>query len=316
VLAQQLAVVARQYPTQRAIVLRLLEPLGAPEEPRTDARPDTARRRSAVALDLAGVVVRAGGHTILDEIDLHIGAGSDVAIVGASGAGKSSLVGVLLGWHRPVAGEVRIDGEPLDGATQDRLRRETAWVDPAVQLWNRSLLDNLCYGAPTVESERVGAAVDAAALQSVLERLPDGLQTRLGEGGALVSGGEGQRVRLGRALLRPNVRLVILDEPFRGLDREHRRRLLHNAREAWADATFLCITHDVGETLGFSRVLVLQAGRIVEDGDPAVLSRDLSSRYAALLRDEDDVRDRMWRDEGWRRLWMRDGSLEQETTAT
>src|SRR5207244_4301417 len=84
-----------------------------------------------------------------------------------------------------------------------------------------------------------------------------------GDGGGLLSGGEGQRVRLGRAMLRPGVRLAILDEPFRGLDRERRRELLARARRAWPGATLLCVTHDVGETRAFGRVLVVDGGRVV-----------------------------------------------------
>ena len=101
--------------------------------------------------------MRAAGHTILEAIDLAIEAGTHVAIVGPSGAGKSSFVGLLLGWHRPASGRILIDGEPLDGLRLERLRRETAWVDPAVQLWNRSLLENLRYGArPTLLTDRPG----------------------------------------------------------------------------------------------------------------------------------------------------------------
>jgi len=94
----------------------------------------------------------------------------------------------------------------------------TAWVDPAVQIWNRSLLDNLHYGVESAGRKPLSAAIQGANLFDVLERLPDGLQTVLGEGGGLVSGGEGQRVRLGRSLMRPAIRLVLLDEAFRGLD--------------------------------------------------------------------------------------------------
>jgi ATP-binding cassette subfamily B protein len=111
--------------------------------------------------------------------------------------------------------------------------------------------------------------LEAADLRDLLEKLPDGLQTRLGEG---------QRVRLGRGLLRPGVRLVILDEPFRGLDRERRRALLARARRWWGAATVLCITHDVGETQGFGRVLVVDGGQIVEDGAPADLATRPGSR--------------------------------------
>ena len=141
--------------------------------------------------------MRAAGHTILTDLDLSIPAGSHVAIVGPSGAGKSSLVGLLLGWHRAASGQVCVDGVPLDGPRLAQLRQETAWVDPTVQLWNRSLLDNLRYGAHGAHAAPLAAVLEQADLRSVLEKLPDGLQTSLGEGGGLVSGGEGQRVRLG-----------------------------------------------------------------------------------------------------------------------
>jgi ATP-binding cassette subfamily B protein len=258
---------------------------------------------------MEGVGVQVAGHTILEKIDLTIEAGSHVAIVGPSGAGKSSLVGILLGWHRPVAGRVLVDGKPLDGRLLERLRRQTAWVDPGVMLWNRSFLDNLHYGAPSAPSLPLAPVLEAADLRGVLEKLPDGLQTPLGEGGTLVSGGEGQRVRLGRAMLQPGVQLVILDEPFRGLDRERRRELLARARRWWPEATLLCITHDVGETRAFERVLVIEGGHIVEDGTPDDLAAPPGSRYRALLEAEEAVREGLWSSGLWRRLRLEEGRL-------
>jgi len=249
------------------------------------------------------------GRLILDGLDLEIEPGSHVAIVGPSGAGKSTLVGLLLGWHRPATGRVLVDGAPLHTQRLERLRRETAWVDPAVQLWNRSLLDNLRYGSLADAPTPISLIIEQAGLRGVLERLPDGLRTPLGEGGTLVSGGEGQRVRLGRALLRPGARLVILDEPFRGLDREKRRGLLARARELWQDATLLCITHDVGETQAFDRALVVEEGRIVEAGAPADLAGRADSRYRAMLEAEAAIREGLWSGGDWRRLWMEDGRL-------
>jgi len=236
-----------------------------------------------VAIVLDGVSVRVAGHTVLADLDLAIHAGSHIAIVGPSGAGKSSLVGLLLGWYRAATGRILVDGVPLDSGCLAQLRQETAWVDPAVQLWNCSLLDNLRYGARGEGSPPLASVIAQADLRSVLERLPDGLQTPLGEGGGLVSGGEGQRVRFGRALLRPGVRLVILDEPFRGLDRERRRELLARARRLWRHATLLCITHDVGATQTFDCVLVVEGGRIVERGAPADLAAQPEARYRTML---------------------------------
>jgi ATP-binding cassette subfamily B protein len=318
VLGQEMSLLVRQYPGHRNVTLRLLEPLGAledshPPEPAEGtplpAPASVDAPATGVALGLDGVSVRVAGHTILADLHLAIPAGSHVAIVGPSGAGKSSLVGLFLGWYRAATGRLLVDGVPLDAGRLARLRQETAGVDPAVQLWNRSLLDNLCYEADGDAAPRLAAVIDQAELRQVLERLPDGLQTPLGEGGGLLSGGEGQRVRFGRALLRPGVRLVILDEPFRGLDRERRRELLAHARCLWQQATLLCITHDVGATQAFDGVLVVEAGRIVEHGAPAVLAAHPESHYRALLEAEAEVRDGLWSSGIWRRLWLEGGRL-------
>jgi ATP-binding cassette subfamily B protein len=310
-LGSSLAALARQYPAQRNVLLRLLEPLSAPDdEPAQDAppAPAAARGEPGMAIAIEGGAVVAAGHLILDEVDLMIRPGEHVAVVGASGAGKSSLLGVLLGWHRLSQGTLLVDGKPVDGVGQAALRRQAAWVDPAVQIWNRTLLDNLRYSSPGDGLAHTAEAIDAADLRSVLHKLPEGLQSWLGEAGALLSGGEGQRVRLARALLQTDVRLALLDEPFRGLDRDQRARLLADARSWWKDATMLCVTHDVGETLAFDRVLVVDGGRIVEDGAPSALAAG-PSRYAELLAAEREVRERMWESQAWRRMTMEDGCL-------
>jgi ATP-binding cassette subfamily B protein len=190
------------------------------------------------------------------------------------------------------------------------LRQETAWVDPTVQIWNRSLRDNLCYGTYG-EEKSFKTIIEQADLLEILEKLPDAEQTSLGEGGGLVSGGEGQRVRLGRAMLRPDVKLVILDEPFRGLDRDKRRLLLARARHYWEEATLIFISHDVGDTQTFKRVLVVEEGRIVEDDSPAVLLAQPESRYYTLLAAEKAVRQELWEGEEWRHLWMEKGQLRE-----
>ncbi|HLT40314.1 MAG TPA: ATP-binding cassette domain-containing protein, partial [Enhygromyxa sp.] len=267
--------------------------------------------REGVRIDMTDVCVRAAGHTLLDELELHVEPGEHLAIVGRSGAGKSSLVGLLLGWHRPAHGEVTIDGVTLDGARIAALRRETAWIDPAIALWNQPLLDNLLYGSGAEALERVGPTLGHAELLDLIANLPAGLQTELGEGGGLLSGGEGQRVRLARALLRASVRLVILDEPLRGLDRPRRAALLARVRELWPRATLLCVTHDIEETLDFPRVVVVDDGRIVQDGPPRELADDREGRYAAMLEREREVHEQLWRRPGWRRLEIRAGQIHE-----
>lgn len=304
---QEIGVVARQVPSHRNVALRLSEPLGALEEPRGDPAP--MKGQGGVGLAFEGLTVRAAGHTILSELELAIAPGSHVAIVGPSGAGKSSLVGVLLGWHRPAEGRILVDGLPLEAGVLDALRRTTAWLEPGVMLWNRSLLDNVTYGS---SAERLEPVLEGADLMELLARMPEGLQTAVGEGGGLLSGGEGQRLRFGRALARGDVRLAILDEPFRGLDRATRRRLLAAARSHWKAATLFCVTHDVGATLDFDRVLVVEDGRVVEDGSPSALAESAGSRFKALVEAEEAVRTGLWSSHQWRRIRLAAGRLEVE----
>ena len=179
VLGQEIAMVAWQYPSYRNLTLRLLEPIGAIEE--NDAAPATSLDipTSPAAIQLRNVTVRAAGHTILEKVDLQVPPGSHIAIVGPSGAGKSSLVGLLLGWHKPSAGAVLVDGVELSAARLDQLRQTTAWVDPAVQLWNRSLTHNLTYGCGPAAASRIPDVIDTAdPLRDVFRNLPDGSRLR------------------------------------------------------------------------------------------------------------------------------------------
>jgi ATP-binding cassette subfamily B protein len=310
VLGEQIALAARLYPAMRNVTLRLLEPLGAMEEASASAEASEGSA-GAAAIRFEGVRVVAAGHTILDEVDLALAPGEHVAIVGPSGAGKSSLAGLLLGWHRPERGALLVDGAPLVGARLAALRRETVWVDPAVQLWNRTLHDNLRYGARPGGPSMM-KVIEDAELRGVLELLPEGLQTPLGEGGALVSGGEGQRVRLGRAVQRGRARLVILDEAFRGLDRARRHDLLARARRLWQGTTLIAVTHDVGETRHFPRVLVIEGGRVVEDGPPDALLGE-GTRYRALVDAEESVRRGLWGGRAFRRLTLARGRISEES---
>lgn len=305
-----LAASLRALPALGSVAQRALEPLDAPEEGGDlHAPPPQPWSAGPLGLSLRGVEVRAGGRALLELPALDLLPGEHVAVVGRSGAGKSSLLGLVLGWRRPSAGELVVNGVLLEPARLPALRRRVAWVDPAVQLWNRSLLDNLRYGQEDspLDLDRV---LDEAALLDVLAQLPEGLGAPLGASGGLVSGGQGQRVRFGRALARPDVGLVLLDEPFRGLDRGQRRALLGRARARWAGTTLLCVSHDVGDTRVFPRVLVVEGGRVVEDGPPEVLLAQ-GGAYAAMLAEEDALR-AAWSGPGWRHLVVERGTLREE----
>jgi ATP-binding cassette subfamily B protein len=202
-----------------------------------------------------------------------------------------------------------VDGKPLDAAQLSSLRGQTSWIDPAVQLWAQSLFDNINFSADPGAEKALPVALSRADLLEVIEQLPEGMQSELGEGGARLSGGQGQRVRLGRALLRRDARLVLLDEPFRGLERARRRELMARIRAHWPRATILFISHDIEDTLDFDCVFVLENGRLVEHGSPRRLVGDGGSRYFRHLEAERALRSEMWSDRHWQRRSIREGRL-------
>ncbi len=307
---EQLAQIIRRYPAHRNVTLRLLEPLNAPGDapPHQQATNPWPTTGPGPAVCFDGVALAIGGHPILHDLAFSVPAGGHVAIVGPSGAGKSSLVGLLQGRQQPAQGQLRIDGIPLTPDLFESLRAQTAWIDPAVWLWNRSLHENLCYGGDP--NRQPLDLVKQADLLELLEKLPEGYHTEVGEGGGLLSGGEAQRVRLARAMTRPNARLVIMDEPFRGLDPSQRRALLARARGLWSHATLFCITHDLHMATEFQRVLVMEAGRVVEDGDPAILAATTDSRFAALMRAEQQLQTHHFAERAsWRRWHLAQGRL-------
>lgn len=322
-LGERFAILSLQYPTQRNIALRLLDPINSPEEVEAESlgndpvhRKPAERPYAGVSLSFQNVAATAAGYSILRDIQLSINSGEHIAIVGPSGAGKSSLLGLLLGWHQAASGEILVDGEPLTGERLLQLRKQTAWVDPAVHIWNRSLIENLRYSPAAGPQSDLGNILEKADLTAVLARLPEGLQSGMGEGGARLSGGEGQRVRLARAMGQRGVRLVLLDEPFRGLDRQQRRHHLLQCRQHWRQATLICITHDIRETQSFDRVLVIEDGSIVEDGCPSVLAADQNSRYRGLLSSEIALYRELWNAPVWRRLQFEHGQIREVNKAT
>jgi ABC-type multidrug transport system fused ATPase/permease subunit len=307
--AAEIAQALQTWASQRSVILRLLEPLDAPaEEEAVDLRDADAH---GVAVEFRGAVFAAAGHEILSGVDLVIPAGAHVGIVGSSGAGKSTLVGALLGWMQPSKGQVLIDSAPLTPARIASLRHETAWVDPAIQLFNVPMEENVRYASGADDVARLPFALSEAELYEVLQRIPDS-QMPLGEGGGMLSGGEGQRVRLARALMQARPRLVILDEAFRGMDRIMRNELLRRCRRLWSDATFLFVTHDVDETDGCDRVVVMQAGRIVEYDTPQALIARADSLYNGMRESNRSIREEVWGSPMWRRLNLRDGQMAEE----
>jgi ABC-type bacteriocin/lantibiotic exporter with double-glycine peptidase domain len=313
-LGREVAGVVRSFPAMRNTLMRFLELIGSPEECAGEIAP--AARPGGAKIDFEQTCVMAAGHVVLDQVTLHVRPGEHIGIVGVSGAGKSSLLGCLMGWFQPSSGAIRVDDAPLDSLGLAQLRSETAWIDPQVHLFRSTLYENLRYGNGAHSVARFGATLEAADLGRILERAPEGLQTPIGEGGSLVSGGEGQSIRIGRALGRCGVRLAILDEPARGHGREERRRMLTSLRAQFSAATMLCVTHDVADTLDFDRVLVIERGRILEDGAPRILRGRPGSRYGALLDEERAMHPDVGATAAWRRLRLQGGKITKSGSVT
>ena len=305
---RELATFARQLPAFANVISRLIEPLGALETQTSEKLEEACARDQAPSIEFRAVSLQAGGHTLLQDVNLRIRPGEHVAIVGPSGAGKSSLLGLLLGFHRTSQGDLLIDDRALSESAVQALRQNLVWLDPSVEIWNRSLLANLRYGCDEASLD-FSLVLKDAELHDLVGNMPRGMQTALGEGGGSLSGGEGQRLRFARALLRPRTNLVLLDEPFRGLDRQQRRSFLGRARQHWQKSTMLCVTHDLADTLDFQRVLVVSHGKVVEDGAPRELLKNAHSPYASMLRAERDLLSELDSDGGWRRIRIEDKRL-------
>jgi ATP-binding cassette subfamily B protein len=312
----QLANAAGTYPGIRNRILRIFEPIHtATNEKESENRNQNAKnldnnKPSGMAIDFKNVSVLLGDQTILSDIDFSVKSGEHVAIIGESGAGKSSLMKLLLGFYSASSGEVSIDKKNFTENIQST-RREMAWIDPSVHIWNKPLFENITYGSTTHDYSQYGLALDQAGLINLLNNLPEKDKTRLGEAGKLVSGGEGQRVRLGRAWYKKNVRCVILDEPFRGIGRHERHSLLNNALEHWKSSTLFFISHDVSETMRFNRVLVIKNGKIVEDASPDSLLKIENSNYKAMIDKHQEVHEAFRNTVQWKKIWIEKGRLRQ-----
>lgn len=212
---------------------------------------------------LEGVTVEYPRTTALRDVHLTIRPGERIAVVGPSGAGKSTLLGLLLGFVTPTAGRITVDGVDLAAIDLDAWRRQLAWVPQQAHLFADSVAGNIRLGAPDAPESAVRAAVRAAALNDVIERLPDGLDTMLGERGHGLSSGERQRVALARAFLR-DAPMVLLDEPTARLDAASEAAVLDATHRLIAGRTALLVAHRPALLADADRVVRVDGGRVTE----------------------------------------------------
>ena len=248
---------------------RLFEVVDAENEivDRPDARP-LAPFRDAIRYE--GVGFSYGSGPVLSGIDLEIRRGETVAIVGPSGAGKTSLVNLLPRLYDPTAGRVTLDGVDLRDATLDSLRRQISLVTQDVILFDSTARENIAYGEPEAPETRVRAAAAAACADEFLEKLPEGYDTPVGEGAARLSGGQRQRLAIARALYK-DAPILILDEATSQLDVESEALVSRAVRNLMSGRTTLVIAHRLSTVRRADRIVVLDGGRIVESGTHAEL---------------------------------------------
>jgi ATP-binding cassette subfamily B protein len=223
-----------------------------------------------------------GGRPALDGLSLHVREGEFVAVVGASGAGKSTLMDLILRFHDPCSGAVRIDGHDLRTLPQRALRQRLGIVTQEAFLFEDTIEANIRYGSPRATRDEVVRAARAAQCAELIERLPRGYETVIGPGGVQLSGGERQRIAIARTLLKDPA-IVLLDEPTSALDVEGEIAVQEAIEQLAAGRTTLLIAHRLAATTRASRIVVLDEGRVVEQGAPAELLR-WNGRYRRMMR--------------------------------
>ena len=240
--------------------------------------------RSTGRIEFKDVSFAYPGHQepALRHIDLSIAPGQTVAFVGMSGGGKSTLVSLLPGFYSASSGEILLDGQNIDAITLTSLRSQIAMVSQQVVLFDDTLAANIAYGDAAPDRQRIEAAAAAAFLSDVIDGLPDGLETRLGDNGSRLSGGQRQRVAIARAIYK-DAPILILDEATSALDTEAERAVQAALEHLMQGKTTLVIAHRLSTIERADRIVVLSHGKIMETGSHQQLL-DANGAYANLHR--------------------------------
>ncbi|MCR5864182.1 ABC transporter ATP-binding protein [Aquincola sp. J276] len=211
-----------------------------------------------------------GGHPVFHRFDLAIPAGQRVGIVGPSGAGKSTLLALIQRLEDVQGGTVEIDGQDVATVQQDSLREAIAMVPQDIALLHRSVLENIRYGRPDATLAEVQAAARAAHCHDFIEALPEGYDTLVGERGVRLSGGQRQRLGIARAFLK-DASILLLDEATAALDSESEHEIQLALARLMRGRTVVAVAHRLSTVASFDRVVVIDGGRVVEDGPPQSL---------------------------------------------
>lgn len=214
------------------------------------------------------------------EVDIHVPNGQRLAVIGETGAGKSTLVHLLVRFWNPTNGRILVGGDDIRTLSESDLRRHIAVVSQQPHMFNASLRENLLLARPEANEEDLRQALDSAQLIDFVDSLPDGLDTWVGEAGKLLSAGQARRLAVARAILR-DAPIWVLDEPTEGLDRITEQQVMKSLYDLTAGRTVLLITHRLVDLHRMDKILMLERGRIIEQGSHEALLKG-NTRYAAL----------------------------------
>jgi ATP-binding cassette subfamily B protein len=212
------------------------------------------------------------GRKVFDGLNLRIPSGQRVALIGRSGGGKSTLIALLQRFYEVENGRITIDGQDVSRVTQHSLRNVIAVVPQDISLFHRTVRENIRYAAPQATDRDVWDAAVAARCDGFIRELPQGLDTVLGTRGVKLSGGQRQRIAIARAFLK-DAPLLVLDEATSALDVQSEEEIRRALRELMDGRTVISVAHRLSTVRNFDRIVVLQAGGVVEDGAPEDLLR-------------------------------------------
>ncbi|MGK5062618.1 lipid A export permease/ATP-binding protein MsbA [Janthinobacterium sp. LB3P112] len=249
---------------------------------RTGGKPLAGRSKGRIEFKDVSFAYPGHPEPALQHIDLSIAPGQTVAFVGMSGGGKSTLVSLLPGFYSASRGEILLDGQNIDAIALTSLRSQIAMVSQQVVLFDDTLAANIAYGDAAPDRQRIEAAAAAAFLSDVIDGLPDGLETRLGDNGSRLSGGQRQRVAIARAIYK-DAPILILDEATSALDTEAERAVQAALEHLMQGKTTLVIAHRLSTIERADRIVVLSHGKIMETGNHQQLL-DANGAYANLHR--------------------------------
>jgi ATP-binding cassette, subfamily B, bacterial len=202
---------------------------------------------------------------VLNDFNLKVKPGESIAFVGESGAGKSTVLSMVVGFYRPTKGRILIDGIPFDELDMKKYRQKLAVVPQNTVLFSGTIRENIAYGLQDVPEKDIHEVVKMANLQDVINEMPDGLDTRIGEHGGKLSGGQRQRIAIARALIR-NPEVILLDEATSALDNESEYRVQQAIQELIKDLTTFIVAHRLSTIRDADRIVVMKAGECVEVG--------------------------------------------------